>query len=524
MTASPKPYTIIVIGPAAPLPREGFQTKIIPVSSANDALCLLRPMLWIPVAPELCPGGGIPLAPERMKDLTPDGIVQSVKYLKDLDAARDFIRRTGAEPAHIAQAIREKWPGLPLDLSYQEGPAEKTPESRVDDILSMVAMGGAQSSPVTGNDANSPKAWALAIDKLLSDIITIIFSNQAFRDLERTWRGIDLIVRQGPAGESKATRLAIVNAAFENLPEVLSDLGARWENDPPDLVIIEHPFDNSPVSMEGISGAASFAENLLVPTIIDISARFLGIGDWEGIAHLPYLSHHIEDNPIYAGWTRLRSLPECNWLCGACNPFLVRSAYRKEDPGQSISFDEPDLLYISPVFAVATLAAQSVSACGWPSRLTDNANVCLEGLGLHSSGGGTTQASTEIIFSVDRLRQAGEIGLTPLEGALMRDIAFLPEARVVSGEPLAFQMLFSRLTGFLIRLREEYGGSIATEDAASKLAEALDMFFRLSGGHIPSDLSVQENDGNQNRSFGIEFTPPAAIIAGSRRVSFTFSW
>jgi hypothetical protein len=85
-------------------------------------------------------------------------------------------------------------------------------------------------------------------------------------------------------------------------------------------------------------------------------------------------------------------------------------------------------------------------------------------------------------------------------------------------------MLFSRVIGFLIRLREEHGGSIAADNAASCLKEALDMFFRMSGGNIPPDMSVTETGQGERLSFGIEFTPPASIIAGSRRIAFSFSW
>jgi hypothetical protein len=427
MKISPAPYTIIVIGSFSPYPREEFRTKIVPVDSPNEALSVLRPMLWIPLPKELCPDAGIPVGPERMKDLTPDGLVQSVKFLKDLDEARSFVTRmSAAAPAGIAEAIHRKWPGLPLDLSYQTSPGKPAGQTRVDDILSMVALGGGAEIPAPKNDAVGPKAWVAAIDRLLSEIMTIIFSDRAFRDLERLWRGIDLVAKQGPAGTSKDTRLAIVDAAFDNLPDVLRDLAAQCETDPPGLVVIAMNFDNSPVSMGCLGSVASFAENLLVPTVIDISPNFLGMANWAGIDHLPYLAHHIDDNPVYAAWTKLRSLPEGNWLCGACNPFLVRSMYEKEEAGQNISFDEPEPLYISPVFAVAALAARSVALCGWPSRLTDTGNICIEGLGLHSINDGS-QASTEIVLSVDRLRQAGEIGLTPVTGVSMRDVAFCRE-------------------------------------------------------------------------------------------------
>lgn len=521
-----KPFTILAIGPFAPVPRETFRVRMVPVDTPNEALSLLRPELWVPVPRQICPEGGVTIGPGKLRDLTPDGMLESVSYVKDLSDARAFIQRSSSgdtSPSLIVDEVRNRWPHLPLDLSFEAGERKKAPEkSRVDDILSMVAMGTQTAAPAPAAQGGGPTAWVASIDRLLGAVMTAIFSNESFRVFEAAWRGIELVVKQGPAGTAKDTRLFLVNASRENLHDALDQLAQALETDPPDLVLIDMDFDNSALSMELLEKTAAFAEGILAPAAVNASAGFLGLQNWTELPRLPYLSHYIEDNPVYAKWNKLRSLQASDWLIAACNGFLVRPPYGEQAAPRGILFEEPLSPWISPVWALGTLAAQSAGRFGWPSRLTDAENVRLEGLGLHGIEGGG-EASTEAVFSVDRLRQFGEIGLAPITGVAMRDVAFMASALTASGGSAAFQLFFSRLTGFLIRLREEHGASVPAGDGGPWLEESLETFFRLSGGHLPGDLSVTARQA-ERLSFEITLTPPAAIVPGSRRITFTFAW
>lgn len=518
-----KPFTIIAVGSFAPAGEGPRPVKIVPADTANEALRALRPAVWVPVAKEICPAGGVGISPEKMKDLTPQGMADSVPYLKDLSGARDLITRSAGMPTeNVAAAVREKWPGLPLDLPADTSRTRAHEASTVDNILSMVAAQGRPSAINHGGTGESAP-WTAEIDRLVTGVMTAVFSDPSFRELEAAWRGIELIMKQGPAGSTKDARLSIVNTPRDGLVDTLHQLGEICRNDPPDLVLIDFPFDNSPVSMELFEEAASFAEDLIVPTVVNASAGFLGLKGWNQIDRLPMIAHHVEDNPVYAKWLKFRKDPRGNWLCAACNDLCARQAYGKGAAVRGAVFEEPSALWVRPVFAVGALAAQSVALCGFASRLVDAQNVRLEGLALYVFENGV-EASTGAVFSVDRLRQLGDIGLTPLAGAAMKDIAFLPAARVISGESLPFQMFFSRITGFLIRLREENGASIPDDDAASWLTRALEPFFRPSGGHAPGDLSVTASMKDGRLIFAISLTPPATIVSGTRRISFTFAW
>jgi predicted component of type VI protein secretion system len=130
-------------------------------------------------------------------------------------------------------------------------------------------------------------------------------------------------------------------------------------------------FDNSPASVELLEAVSAFADTVLAPTVVSVGSHFLDLGRVERIDRLAYLAHHIEDNPVYAKWNRLRSLPEANWLVAACNGFLARPRYAGQSAARDVLFEEASPLWISPVWAVGTLAAQSAVRIGWPTRLSD---------------------------------------------------------------------------------------------------------------------------------------------------------
>jgi len=164
-----KPFTILAIGPFAPAPRETYQVKMVPVDTPNETLALLRPALWVPVPRQVCPEGGVTISPGKLRDLTPDGMLESASYVKDLSDARAFIQRSSSGDTSVAlivDEVRSRWPHLPLDLSFETGARKAPQKSKVDDILSMVAMGtetaastpAAQPAPTT---ATTVKAEAV---------------------------------------------------------------------------------------------------------------------------------------------------------------------------------------------------------------------------------------------------------------------------------------------------------------------------------------------------------------------------
>ncbi|MCK9390869.1 MAG: type VI secretion system contractile sheath large subunit [Syntrophales bacterium] len=536
MKTIPPPYTILALGPFSPVPETGFPVNIIPVETPTlqETFGQLSPRLWIPAPTDICPAGGLTLQPSGIRDLTPDGLIRTTSYLKDLCDAGEFIAKghtSGATPADIAAQVQSTWPHLPLDLSIPTIAAQQATRhnSAVDDILSMVAMPD-RSTPGGPRSSGGPADWKRQIDGLLSANIGCIFNNKEFRAFEAAWRGVECLVRRGGVKEIGKIVLKIIPASTETLTAVLESLSIELAEDSPDLILIDLPLDNTPGGVEMLGKIAAFATTLLIPAATWITPAFFHLDNWRELHRLSYLKHHLDD-AVYAKWRKLREQPSGQWLALTCNRFLTRAPYGENNRPRSVAFTETEPLWISPVWALGTLAAQSVNQFGWPSRLTDYMRVRMKDLAVSDQGDETT-AATETIFPDDRIRQFMEIGVTPLAGASGQDTAFMPKAAVASGESLLSQMLLSRIIGFLIRLRDAYEESDGETEPVSFVSEALMAFFEATGQEPPDDLWItvgpypegHKQEGEASLPLDIAFTPPKAVSPDSRKLAFTFSW
>jgi hypothetical protein len=529
MNVPEMPFTILALAPFMPVPEPpGFPSGnrgayVVPVETVNDALRTLAPSFRLTVPKELCPEGSVTYCPARVRDLSPDGMVECVPYLKSLNDARGFIEKgiaQGVSALDLADGLKGQWPYLPLDLSFEPAVPQTERDTVLDDIFSMVATKGPQrAAPMAGA---GPMEWKRQIDGLLARLLESLYGNESFRVFEAAWRGLETIMKKGPAGGSHTTHVAIVPVSVGDLASTLDAIAERSASEPPGLVLVDLPFDNSIVSIDLLEKVALFAQDVLTPVVAWMTPRFLNLESWRDLHRLPYLKTHLE-NAAYAKWKKLCSGPGGQWLAIACNRFLARSPYGEEPQPQTLVFRENAVPWVSPVWAVGALAAQSTERYGWPSRFTDTENIRLDDLGLIPYEG-EGRASTEAVIPVDRIRQFGEIGITVLSGTAMKDLAFVSSAKTVSGESLPFQIFFSRLVGALIRLRELTGMDAGMDDAELRLKEALSVFFRQTGGDPPPDLSVQFLETNDGWTVKIGFTPPRSALPGSGRFVFDFSW
>ncbi len=518
------PFTILALAPFRPVADSSFSPEVLRVAtgSMDEAIAALAPQIWIPQPAEICPEGGITVSPARMKDLTPDGLIR-VPYLKNLHDASLFIEKaiaSGEGPGEIAGHLKAAWPGLPLDLTVPAPEARLRQQNVVDDILSMVAMPG---QPAPGA-ASGPKAWKNRIDNVLADLLENVYADEAFRIFEAAWRGVEAIVRQGPVREDSPVRLLIFPVSPADLAESLETLVSELAPEPPSLVLIDIPFDSSPGSIELMGKAAIFAETLLAPVAGWITPAFFHMKSWKDLKKLPYLRNYLE-GAAYAKWRKLREREESRWLVLTCNRFLARPPYGKDFRPRTVFFREKDQPWVSPVWALGALAAQSAELYGWPSRFTDYVNIQLRDLAVDVSDEGPA-ASTEAVLSSERLRQFEETGIMPLTGAAKKDIAFMPGDTTASGESLLAQLFFSCVIGFLMRCCDQSYGKSKGGDGQTSVADALSGFFRQNGCEPPPDLVVEAGQAEEGKPvpLHISFTPPVAALPGAQRMEFTFLW
>jgi type VI secretion system protein ImpC len=497
------------------------------IYSMDEAVSNLEPTMYVPVPRDVCPSGGLTLTFKSIKDFNPDRIVANNGYLRSIHKAGQFIAdaiRSGTPTRDIARRITTDWPDLPLEMSIMDTDvpqqsAEKS-TSPVDDILSMVAV---PTSPQPTASVGA-KQWKLRCDELLSTLLEYVFDNADFRTCEASWRGIELLVRQGKIKEGEGLFVQAVPITGDGLAYTLEDLSNDLAANPPNLVLVDLPFDNTVRSINILEKVITFAETLMVPTVCWITPGFFNMNTWVDLRRLPYLKNHLED-AAYAKWRKLRDLPGSYWTAITCNRFLTRFPFKRDNGKGVVSFREKEPLWLSPVWALGTLICQSISNFGWPCRFTDYMNINLADLALADSES-NIPTSTEMVLSEDRLAEFIEIGITSLQSGKGKDSAFIPKEVTLAGGSLKYQLFVAKVLGFLWWCRDNLDREIRSGDIGTNLTTAFDLFWQKTGQPTPEDLEITPgaSEGDEAIPLTIRMTPPSSVMTGGHMLEMTFLW
>lgn len=516
-------YKVLALAPFHFDPARKWEDLPLPVDryTLDEAMARLQVRLFLPLDAPLCPAGGFDLCLENLKAMHPDGVIKASPYLTHLVQARSFIqtaRSQGSNAEQIRQGLAQ-WPDLPPITIKEDTPrsrAQQT-ESRLDNILDMVAMPDDEPQPAVRSRAETDQ-----VDVLLADIMETLFGHPVFKTVEGAWRGLRLLLQQGASGSAVSVAMAPVHA--ENLAQTLEALTPHVINDLPNVILLDLPFDNSPLSMERLSAAAEWAATLMVPLVAWIPANFFQIPAWRDLATLPFLPHHLE-TPPYAKFGHLRASDEGQWLCLTCNRFLIRFPYGKENPPRQVAFNESRPLWISPVWALGTLIAQCAEQTGWPTRFNDIQRFQIQDLALHPPGG-TPPMVSEANFTRDRLDQFTRAGITPLATEMGRDKAFMPKAVTCSGGALAFQLLLSHTTRFILWCKDHLPAESGPDDLQRRLQQALEQFSNQS--RPPGFTQVQVVTAAPGDQGGIPvhfaLTPNPAVLSSQQVIELRMDW
>jgi len=478
------PYKIMALAPFAPVPEDKFNPEFVRVdlNSIDKAIEKISPVLYMPLPAELCPEGAVTLKLKKIKDLKPASIIKNDPYLSSLSK--------GKEPAPVTK--------------QNKGPAQSDKEEKtgIDDILSMVATSDSPSDTLPGKNRTGPNTPA---------VLREIFSNQMFQETESAWRGLQNLIKKADIKGFKKTSVSISCISHSSLENVLSKIEQLPYDEIPNLVLIDLGFDNTQPSIELLEKIIQFADRMLLPVCVWIKPGFFRIENFNQLHKIPYIKNYLED-ASYAKFKKLGTFPGAEWLIAGCNSFAARPANE---------FEENPLL-VSPVWGMGTLCAKAVNKEGWPMGFTRYNTNRLDDLAMISLEGKTT-ASTQALFSEDRIMQLVEAGITPFVGMRNKDIAFIPKESSLAGGSVKFHLFINRVIEMLIHLREEEAAGQRIEDVISS---ALKNIFLQTGHNPPDDVSVV-CDGNAldgQKVFNISFTPPEPVIAGYGKIEFSFTW
>ena len=526
MQATPPYFKILALGPFDGNPSRAWEQPPIAVdlSGMDEVIDAIDVRLWLPLDASLCPQGGLTFRFNRFKEWHPDGIIAAQPYLTRVDKANSFMLQAyhdGLSADRIREGLHQ-WPDLPA-VDIRERPAARSTASTptaaddtIDNLLNMVAVPDSKpSSAPTGRGAD-----ASPLAHVVPRIMEILFDDPQFRRLEAAWRGLRLLLQQGAVEDNVKVDTASVYP--ETLEASLEFLSAHLIDDLPNLVLLDLGFDNTPVAMERLSTAAQWAGSLMVPLIAWVPSRFWGIDRWEDLSTLPFLPHHLEA-PEYAKFQNLRNGPDGHWICLTCNGFLARFAYGPENRPRKVVFDESRPPWVSPAWALGSLIAQAVSRTGRPARFSDPQHFRLQDLALHSDKG-PKPIAVETLLPADRRDQMIRAGITPMTAD--RDTGFIPQAVTLSGGSLAFQLLTSQVTQFILWCKDNLPAETDPTALALQLRLAFQVFNEQSSpqGFESYDIQADSPKPDGRIPVRISVIPSPVFLPSRTPIEMYMDW
>ncbi|MBC2714104.1 MAG: hypothetical protein HF978_02240 [Desulfobacteraceae bacterium] len=519
------PFKILAMAPFQMAGEIPWQKPPIVVDrmEIDAAMAMMGVSAYIPVPRQLCPAGGLDLQFKKLKDFHPDGLIQNNSFLSHLLEAKRFLSEAGAKQFSESEIhagmkqwpdLSEIWPKIRIQSAQKKAPKTQSPKIQtdaIDNILNMVALPGKAPEPASIMPSGIMPSGSDQIDAIVQQVLHRIFEDDNFRAAEAAWRGLKLLLQQSTSRKSDVN-FEIVPVTLNTLEETISSLTPRLIDNLPSLIIIDLAFDNSSFCIGLLEKIAYFSETVMVPTVVQISPGFMQLKSWNDINRLSFIPHHLEQ-PVYAKWQALKNQPAANWLAVSCNRFLVRYPYGNDNLPRKCVFEEKHLPWTGPVWAISGLIAQSFTKTGWPTRLTDWQNIQIENLAIHTDAA-SGEIPTEVIFDNDRIDQFKRAGIISLAAIASKDIAFTPKETAMTGISLAYQLLVSRITQFILWCKDNFTDDLSGKELEARLKQAFIQFWEKSGHAVPETLDITAGNLNPDNRIPlhIELLPSRKIL------------
>lgn len=514
------PFSILALAPFTPEISHEASAKILTIDpiDIDQTLLVMAPSFFVSLPLEICPAGGVQIQLQRMRDFTPDGLLESQPYLTQLLEADLFCNEAEQQkmsPQDILQRLKT-WPALPQLLPASAKEFTKGKSSSLENILSMVDLPGSQSSVQVEASTGAGGTYGA----LACQILDAIFADPTFRSLESCWFGLRHLGRYLAAAGG---RLEILSASTEDIKEVLEENRERLITQPPSLFLIDQAFSSSERSIQILDTLAQFGQEMLVPVLAWADYSFFQISSWIELDKLSFLPNYFE-GASFASYRSLQQSDSGRWIALACNRFLTRFPYGPEYRSRVLPFKEQGLAWHSPVWGVAALMASRVKEIGWPTGMASSAQCLLEDLAITTEGL-KEPGSLEVKLSKNRLEQLTCCGIMPLAGRKGTDTAFLAgDVMLAKNISLSYQLLVCRVSHFILWCRDHWQECMQEEELESRLRTGFQLFAEEQGPFPAGDVTVtcRLAQGALNVSFC--WRPSSQILSTRQEIVLEFSW
>ncbi len=235
------------------------------------------------------------------------------------------------------------------------------------------------------------------IDKLLGDQVDAILHHRDFKQLEATWRGVELVIDE--AGGDDKVRVRLLNATWQELSRDFdksaefdqSALFAKVYNDeygmpggmPYGLLICDYAVRHRATGAQAIPvddvntllGVAQVAAAAFSPCVVGAAPELFGVPSFSDLSHAQRLDTGFR-LAEYQRWQKLRGREESRFVGVALPRILLRDRYRDSSartdgfPYVEGGIGIDSWLWGNAAFAFGAVAIRAFRDYGWFADIT----------------------------------------------------------------------------------------------------------------------------------------------------------
>jgi len=354
------------------------------------------------------------------------------------------------------------------------------------------------------------------IDAKISDQLDEVMHNEAFQQLESTWRGLKFLVDR--TDFRKNIKIELLNASkedlqesFEDSPELIQSALYRhvYTNaydqpgaDPYAAIVTSYEFENTAADMALLQNASKVAASAHCPFISSVGPKFFGKKSMEDWKKIPDLAAYME-TADYIKWNSFRESEDSRYVGLTFPRYMARLPYGSDTVSaktfnyeENVKGDDHDkYLWGNASFNFAANMARSFASDGWCVQIRGpeaGGKVADLPVHLYDVGKGKQmKIPTEVPISETLEFQCANLGFMPLSHYQGKDFAVFfsansaqkpttyddPNATANSriNARLPYIFLASRIAHYLKVLQRENIG--ATKDA-SAIEEELNSWLK----------------------------------------------
>lgn len=476
--------------------------------------------------------------------IAPDELESALSAAALADSTLAWVNQPiGTAPPGGPAAAPPAGGGSILDLV--EAPTEASRISA--EVERLASAAGDPTARIASGEAARLNLILRRLNLELGKIAEAVLRHAEFRSLEGAWRGLRFLVDRMDF-RTAGLKLFVLDSPREELVsrvvEHVINPAFDGEMPTPGMLVVDHPFGNTPVDLDTLDELAQHAAGLPVPVVYPVDAQFFNVKSLRLLKNLPNLPGLVESFQ-FAKWKALRDKRHARALVPVLGRFILRAPY-EERPGTDFSFRESvgsigDLLWGGGHLALALCAARAYAMHGWPTRMFGAQAGKLEDLPVVANPNepGTSWGPGDLSLPDRRLDELPEIGINLLMSVPNQDYCILlggvSAARPIKTAEtsmqqaqleisLPYQQFTNIASAFACELMPSLRGLDGVEIQKRLLFGFRDLMRLGEGDEEAVQVGVGQSPDHPGQTIvQLRLTPPGRIVPGGLHVEFGFA-